>query len=102
MSGGVFVCRVCGRETAVGEIIGRRDNCESCGAALRSCLQCRHHDPAYSNDCRELQAEPVPDKEKANFCEFYQPAQGGPGPGKGGSLSKSEADRKWEELFGKK
>lgn len=102
MAAALFVCRACGRETLIGDVVGRRDNCDHCGAALRSCIQCRHHDEAYSNDCRETQAEVVPDKEKANFCDFYQPAQGGTEAGGSAEVSKSEAEKKWEELFGKK
>ncbi len=97
----IFICRACGGETAIGEIVGRRDTCDGCGAYLRACIQCRHYDTSYSHDCREPQAEPVADKEKANFCDFYQPAQGGPA-GRETGLSKTEAEKKWEELFAKK
>ena len=101
MPGGTFVCRACGAETAVSEIIGRRDTCDRCGADLRSCIQCRHYDTASSNDCREPQAELVADKEKANFCDYYQPARENLG-GKDKNLSRSDAEKKWEELFAKK
>jgi len=101
MSLKVFICRVCGQENQVGEVIGRRDVCPGCGTDLRSCRQCRHYDQAAANDCREPQAELVVDKEGANFCDFFQPAWGGPGQG-GGSLSKEAAAARWEELFGKK
>ncbi len=101
MERGIFVCKACGTENKVGDIIGRRDTCDSCGKDLRSCIQCRHYDTSTSNDCREPQAEPVADKEKANFCGFFQPAQGGP-RGKSKTLSKSQADKQWEKLFAKK
>ena len=97
----VFICQVCGQENQVGDIIGRRDSCSGCQTDLRSCCQCRHYDTAMANDCREPQVELVVDKERANFCDFYQPAAGSPAKG-GGGLSKDEAAAKWEELFGKK
>lgn len=97
----IFICKACGKENEVGDIIGRRDTCLSCGADLRACIQCRHYDTNVADDCREPQAETVPDKEKANFCDYYQTAQGGL-RGEGKNLSKSEAEKKWEELFAKK
>lgn len=102
MAGTSFVCRACGQKTQVGDIIGRRDTCSNCGADLRACIQCRHYDTSTADDCREPQAEPVPDKEKANFCDYFQPARGGPQGGGPGGLSKGEAQKKWEELFAKK
>jgi len=42
----------------------------------------------------------VADKEKANFCDFYAPTQDRPGGGV--ALSKTEAEKKWQELAGKK
>ncbi len=101
MAPGTLICRTCGTTNEIVGIVGRRDTCGNCGADLRSCRHCRHHDPSGAGDCRETQAEPVPDKEKANFCDFFQPALGG-AKGKGDNLSKAEAERKWEELFAKK
>lgn len=40
------------------------------------------------------------DKEKANFCDFYAPKKGQPEGGD--ALSKDEAEKKWQELLGKK
>lgn len=51
--------------------IGRRDTCPDCGAALRCCLNCAFYDTHYADACREPQAEPVVDKEAANFCDFF-------------------------------
>ena len=35
-------------------------------------LNCRLHDSGANNQCREPQAEWVTDKDKANFCEFFE------------------------------
>ncbi|MBW1713989.1 MAG: hypothetical protein JRJ59_12680, partial [Deltaproteobacteria bacterium] len=91
----------CGQKNETGRTIGRRDVCQHCGADLRACRQCRHYYPGAHNDCRETQAELVVDKDRSNFCDFFQPAQGGPESGPD-NLSKNEAQKKWEELFGKK
>lgn len=35
-------------------------------------MQCRFYDRSYHNQCRESQAALVSDKEKSNFCEFFE------------------------------
>ena len=63
-------------ELASGERVGVRDACPRCGADLRVCRNCAHHDPAAYNECREPQAERVADRERANRCEWFSPATG--------------------------
>ena len=96
----MFFCQVCGQRFETGDTIGRRDECPHCGEDLHACRQCRHYSPGAHNDCRENQAEYVADKERSNFCGYYQPAQGGPAEKK--TSSKDDAEKMWEELFGKK
>jgi len=55
----------------VDEPIGREATCEGCGRDLRACRQCRHYDTRYNNACRETMADPVQDKERRNFCEYF-------------------------------
>jgi len=69
------VCRGCGTDAGVRERVGRRDACPSCGVDLHSCRQCRHYDVRLDNECRESQAERVLDKERANFCDWFAPAE---------------------------
>jgi len=35
------------------------------------CRQCRFYDSTISDQCREDDAEPVTDKETANFCDYF-------------------------------
>lgn len=51
---------------------GRGEACPACGSDLLVCLNCRFYDPASYNECREPAAERVLDKEKANFCEYFE------------------------------
>ena len=51
-----------------------------CGADLHVCVQCRHHDPGAYNECRETNAEPVRDRDRANRCDWFAP---GAAPGEG-------------------
>ena len=66
---------------------GRSDTCESCSAYVRCCRNCRHfHAP---NDCREPQAEWVPDRQIANFCDFFVLA---PTPASSAASEKPQGD----------
>jgi hypothetical protein len=68
-----LTCHSCGRQAEVTPPLGRRDLCPHCEAELRCCRQCRFFDPASSTECREPLAEVPRDKDRANFCELFQP-----------------------------
>ena len=53
---------------------GRRDDCPKCHADVHACRACKFYDRAAYNECREPSADRVVEKERANFCDFYQPA----------------------------
>ena len=38
---------------------------------MRVCLNCRFHDRQAAHQCRERRAEPVAEKDSANFCEYF-------------------------------
>lgn len=65
-------CVHCGTEIVIIDRIGRLDDCEKCGRDLHACVQCSLFDRGYHNDCRESQSGYIGDKERANFCEFFQ------------------------------
>ena len=67
----VFVCQHCGARVRFDEPIPREATCDQCGRDLRACLQCRHYDTNYNNACRETMADPVVDKDRRNFCEYF-------------------------------
>jgi hypothetical protein len=68
-----MLCSNCKKEIAVGETIRRSDSCPQCGADLRICKNCSFYDERVYNECGEHNAERVVDKNKANFCEFFNP-----------------------------
>jgi len=70
-----MICAACNVDVGEVERVGRRDACPRCGADLRSCRNCMLHDPRASHGCREPQAEPVVDKTRSNFCEYFAPRQ---------------------------
>jgi hypothetical protein len=40
------------------------------------CRNCKHFDRSSNNECREEQAGRQVEKEKANFCEWFQAREG--------------------------
>ena len=46
----------------------------ACDTWLHCCRNCAFFAPGSANDCREPRAEPVTDREQANFCEWFRPA----------------------------
>ena len=66
-----LVCHFCGAPLTLGEPIPRDAECESCRHDLRCCRNCRHWDPRYNNECTESMADPVVDKTRRNFCEYF-------------------------------
>lgn len=70
-------CFSCGTLNEVAERIGRRDECEKCSADLHACKNCRFYDPSAYNECQETSADVVREKEESNFCDYFEPGDGG-------------------------
>ncbi len=51
---------------------GFRDLCLQCGKDLHVCKNCRFYKPGVYRDCAETVPEAVTDKERGNFCEYFQ------------------------------
>jgi hypothetical protein len=67
-------CWKCGASLAgVLMPLGRREICPSCHAELHVCRMCRHYDARRAGQCRELAADQVSDKTRANFCGWFVP-----------------------------
>ena len=92
-------CFKCGKPVAENNL-GRQDGCESCGSATRCCRNCKHYDTRSNNQCREEQAPRQVDKEKGNFCEWFQPNFGAAGGA--GAPSRDSLKSAAEALFKKK
>ena len=98
----------------------RRDECLACHAQLHVCKLCEFYDPHVGKQCREPIADEVKEKDRANFCGYFQPNPrayqardasgpgkaradldalfGGAGPGPAGSSAAQDA---LDKLFGK-
>lgn len=100
-------CIRCGTPLDVAPPVPRDAECPHCGLDVRCCLQCRHYDAAFNNQCRETEADPVADKDRRNFCEFFElatrRAAGGAAPrtaGTAGVSREAAARAKLDALFG--
>jgi len=56
--------------------VGRGEYCRACRAEIHVCRMCRFFDRSKAKQCAEPVAEPVQDKERANFCGYYEPVAG--------------------------
>jgi len=53
--------------------IEKSESCPDCDYDLHVCKNCRFYDRATYNECKENQAEWVRDKEKRNYCDYFEP-----------------------------
>ena len=90
-------CAFCGEELTIKGKVGRNDTCSNCGKDLRCCKQCKFYDIHSYNDCREVSAERIVDKERANFCDYFVPR----GSIQGNVNRAQEAKKALEALFKK-
>ncbi len=91
-----LACWKCGNTLAFLSL-ALRDECPACAAELHVCRMCRFYDPRVSQACTEPVAEPVLDKERANFCGYFEPTPNAFRPEDQAAL---RARRELEALFG--
>jgi hypothetical protein len=93
-------CHQCGWEWTLAGQPGRGDSCNRCNADLRVCLNCVSHDPRVAHQCRDRRAEPVPEKETGNFCEYFEMARRPFVPRAGNNPREPAARDQLKKLFG--
>jgi hypothetical protein len=64
-------CVFCGEDLHIKGKVSRRDTCPRCQRDIRCCKQCKFYDINAYNECREVSAERIIDKERANFCDYF-------------------------------
>ncbi len=96
-----LMCWNCGRPTGIKTKVMRSDSCVDCLADLRCCRGCRHFDPTRRSQCRENIDTPIANKEKNNFCDFFQMRDVVKTPGGISTQTDSKDDRKkkFDDLF---
>ena len=88
-------CWHCGQQLK-GNDYARENRCPACGRATHACRNCRFYAPGRANECLEPLVERVVDKERPNFCDYFEPAAGS-----GGQSTQSAEDlrKAAEDLF---
>ena len=66
-------CWHCGQSLKAADY-QRENRCPACGRATHACRNCRFFAPGRPNECLEPMVERVLEKERANFCELFDPA----------------------------
>ncbi len=95
----VLVCWRCGGSIVDLPLpLSRYAECPTCGGELHVCRMCIFFDPAVSKACREPVAEEVKEKDRANFCGYFQPRPDAHAPRD--ETSAREARSALEALFG--
>lgn len=70
----------------------RESECPSCHKPTHVCRNCRFYEPGRPNDCQEPIAEPVRDKQRANFCDYLEPSSRAYQPGADPDQLRAAAD----------
>lgn len=71
-----IACYRCGASLAALSLpFSRQDECPQCQNYLHICRMCVHFDSGVPRQCREDDAEEVLEKERLNFCDWYQPSE---------------------------
>ena len=96
-----LLCWNCGRPTGLVGGVTRSDSCPNCLADLRCCRGCRHFEPGRRFHCREPIETNIVNKEKNNFCDFFQVRNVIKRPGGISTHTDTKDDRKkrFDDLF---
>ncbi len=89
------ICFYCEKEIDVKKRPGRLDTCPFCSSDVKVCFNCRFYDEKAPHECLEPVAEMVLNKDKANYCDYFEFRE---------SIEKKEekedALKKLKDLFG--
>ena len=91
------MCYFCGNTFT--ERVYKNTECPVCGKDLKICLNCKFYEPGAHYDCRETIPEPVRDKERANFCDYFVYVFRGKGASSAEDKKREEARNKFDSLF---
>jgi len=64
-------CWQCGQQLRERDY-AREALCPGCARPTHVCRNCRHYSTAAADACREPMADPVADKQRANFCGYFE------------------------------
>ena len=101
---GVGQCHACGALLPRDLPIFRETECPQCARPLKVCLNCTFYEKGAQWDCRESIPEPVREKDRANFCDYFRlrPAAAGGADAAAGRAARRAAQSRadLDRLFG--
>lgn len=69
-----MICWKCKKNFEMDKVF-RSSECPFCHVDLHACKGCKFYAPGNHFDCKETVDNPVADKEKSNFCDFFAPSE---------------------------
>ena len=93
-------CWKCGAEYKLSGTPGRSETCDRCSSDLKVCLNCVSYDPRAAYQCRDRRAEPVAEKNAANYCEYFEFARREFVPGEQDVSREAKARNALKKLLG--
>ncbi|MHC1768047.1 MAG: hypothetical protein AB9869_27885 [Verrucomicrobiia bacterium] len=93
-------CWKCGWEWTLSAQPGRSDSCHQCGNDMKVCLNCVSYDSRVAYQCRDRRADPVAEKDSANFCEYFEMIRRVYTPAQGANPREAAAREQLKRLFG--
>lgn len=85
-------CWACGAKLVAADY-QREGECPRCRKQTHVCRNCRFYQPGRPNDCQEPIAEAVGDKQRANFCDYFEPTVNAYRPGADADQLRAAADK---------
>ena len=85
------VCWSCGAKLIANDY-QRESECPACRKQTHVWRNCRFYEAGRPNDCQEPIAEPVRDKQRANFCDYFEPRDDAYQPGADADALKAAAE----------
>lgn len=98
--GTMRVCYFCGTVLEETVKVFRSSLCPGCSKDLKICLNCRFYSEGAHWECLETVPEPVIDKERSNFCDYFQFRDSSAAAGHGNEQRHQKAQRDFGKLFG--
>lgn len=76
-----------------------KETCDTCGAYLHCCKNCKFHRKGYPNECYIPDTEKIADKARANFCDEFE-FRAPPGEDASAAGPRTALDELWGEEGG--
>jgi hypothetical protein len=92
-------CYNCGHKFDRDFVVTRSAECPSCNRPIRCCKNCVFYEPGAHWDCRETIPDPVFEKERANFCDYFRFGAQAHSTSESGESRAQQARNDFDSLF---